>query len=126
MLFTQKVKPEKRVVRLNSKNHLFISEFFHTDKYTDGLRVCPLKFPQDRAVLYANRGQMKRVMGLNDLAIKNCTKAIELNPKYLKALLRRAEIYEETDKLGKQSHVIHLMFKVELNFSNMSQIRKNF
>ena len=43
---------------------------------------------------------MKRVMGLNDHAIRNCTKAVELNPQYLKALLRRAEIYEETDKLG--------------------------
>jgi len=69
------------------------------DKYTAGLRVCPLKFPSDRAVLYANRGQMKRVLGLNDHAVKNCTKAVELNPQYLKALLRRAEIYEETDKL---------------------------
>jgi len=69
------------------------------DKYTAGLRVCPLKFSQDRSVLYANRAQMKRSMGLNDLAVKNCSKAIELNPNYLKALLRRAEIYEETDKL---------------------------
>jgi len=69
------------------------------DKYTAGLRVCPLKFSSDRAVLYANRGQMKKVLGLNDHAIKNCTKAVELNPQYLKALLRRAEIYEETDKL---------------------------
>jgi len=69
------------------------------DKYTAGLRVCPLKFPSDRAVLYANRGQMKRVLGLNDHAVKNCTKAVELNPQYLKALLRRAEIYEETEKL---------------------------
>ena len=32
--------------------------------------------------------------------MKNCSKAIELDPEYLKALLRRAEIYEETDKLG--------------------------
>jgi len=69
------------------------------DKYTAGLRVCPLKFPSDRAVMYANRGQMKRVLGLNDHAVRNCTKAVELNPQYLKALLRRAEIYEETDKL---------------------------
>lgn len=43
---------------------------------------------------------MKRSLALNDHAIKNCSKAIELNPTYLKALLRRAEIYEETDKLG--------------------------
>ena len=70
------------------------------DKYTAGLRVCPLKFSQDRSVLYANRAQMKKSMGLNDMAVKNCSKAIELNPNYLKALLRRAEIYEETEKLG--------------------------
>lgn len=69
------------------------------EKYTAGLRVCPLKFTTDRAVLYANRGQMKRVLGLNDHAVRNCSKAIELNPSYIKALLRRAEIYEETDKL---------------------------
>ena len=65
-------------------------------------------------------------MGLNDLAIKNCTKAIELNPKYLKALLRRAEIYEETDKLGKQSYVIHFMFKVALNFFQYVTDKKEF
>lgn len=69
------------------------------DKYTAGLRVCPLRFTQDRAVLYANRGQMKRVLELPDQAVSNCTQAIKLNPAYLKALLRRAEIYEETDKL---------------------------
>lgn len=69
------------------------------DKYTAGLRACPLQFPQDRAVLYANRSQMKKVLGLPDQAIRNCTKAIQLNPTYLKALLRRAELYEETDKL---------------------------
>ena len=43
---------------------------------------------------------MKRVLELPDHAVSNCTQAIKLNPSYLKALLRRAEIYEETDKLG--------------------------
>ena len=43
---------------------------------------------------------MKRVLGLPDQAALNCTQAIKLNPTYLKALLRRAEIYEETEKLG--------------------------
>ena len=32
-------------------------------------------------------------------AIEDCTKALELNPGYLKCLLRRAELYEKTDKL---------------------------
>jgi ABC-type transporter Mla maintaining outer membrane lipid asymmetry permease subunit MlaE len=44
---------------------------------------------------------MKRVLGLQDHAIKDCTRAVQLNPEYLKAILRRAEIYEETDKLGR-------------------------
>ena len=44
---------------------------------------------------------MKRVLGLNDQAVKNCSRAVELDPEYMKAILRRAEIYEETDKLGR-------------------------
>ena len=51
---------------------------------------------------------MKRVLGLNDHAVKNCTKAVELNPQYLKALLRRAEIYEETEKLGTVTNLLYL------------------
>ena len=71
------------------------------DKYTAGLKICPLSSPKDRAVLYANRGQMKRVLGLNDQAIKNCSRAVELDPDYMKAILRRAGMYEDTDKLGR-------------------------
>ena len=32
-------------------------------------------------------------------AITDCTKALNLNPVYIKCLLRRAELYEKTDKL---------------------------
>lgn len=34
-----------------------------------------------------------------DSAISDCTKAIELNSSYVKAYIRRAQLYEETDKL---------------------------
>ena len=33
--------------------------------------------------------------------MKDCTKAVELNPVYVKALLRRAKILEELDQLDK-------------------------
>ena len=42
---------------------------------------------------------MKKVLGLPEQAIQNCTKAIDLDPQYLKALVRRAQLYEEVDKL---------------------------
>uniref|UniRef100_K4AH28 Uncharacterized protein n=1 Tax=Setaria italica TaxID=4555 RepID=K4AH28_SETIT len=35
--------------------------------------------------------------GKHDKAIKECTKALELNPSYLKALLRRAEAHEKLE-----------------------------
>ena len=35
----------------------------------------------------------------NEEAIQDSTRALELNPNYLKALLRRAELYEKIDKL---------------------------
>merc|ERR1712237_116846 len=69
------------------------------DKYTQGLKVCPLSFKKDRSILYANRGAMKKVLGLPQQAIDNCSRAIDLDPRYMKALLRRAQLYEETDKL---------------------------
>ena len=32
-------------------------------------------------------------------AIRDCSKAIDLNPEYMRALMRRAELYEKTEKL---------------------------
>ncbi|XP_058122857.1 tetratricopeptide repeat protein 1 [Anopheles ziemanni] len=69
------------------------------DMYTKALRLCPLDCKEDRAILYANRAAAKAKVDRKLSAIEDCTKAIEYNPKYLKALMRRANLYEETDKL---------------------------
>ncbi|XP_069030975.1 tetratricopeptide repeat protein 1 [Embiotoca jacksoni] len=66
--------------------------------YTEALSVCPVCFSKERAVLFSNRAAARLHLDRKDKAISDCSRAIELNPEYLRALLRRAELYEQTDK----------------------------
>lgn len=45
------------------------------------------------------RNCIKLFQELKKEAIEDCTKAIELNPTYVRALLRRAKLYESDEKL---------------------------
>lgn len=67
--------------------------------YTKALKLCPLKHTNDRSILYANRAASKVKLERKKSAIDDCSQAIELNDKYVKAYLRRAKLYEETEKL---------------------------
>lgn len=67
--------------------------------YTDGLKVCPLACKEERAVLYCNRAAAKVKLERKKCAVDDCSKAIELNEKYVRAYLRRGKLYEETEKL---------------------------
>ncbi|CAF97335.1 unnamed protein product, partial [Tetraodon nigroviridis] len=67
--------------------------------YKDALGLCPVCFSKERAVLFSNRAAARLHLDLKDQAIADCTRAIELNPEYVRALLRRAELYEQTEKL---------------------------
>ncbi|XP_064422807.1 tetratricopeptide repeat protein 1 [Latimeria chalumnae] len=67
--------------------------------YMKALEVCPFCFQKDRSILYSNRAAARMKMDKKEDAISDCTKAIKLNPNYIRAILRRAELYEKTDKL---------------------------
>lgn len=67
--------------------------------YSRALRTCPLKYAKDRAIMYSNRGACKMRLEEYEDSIKDCSKALELHPHYMKALMRRAELYEKTEKL---------------------------
>ncbi|XP_005753294.2 tetratricopeptide repeat protein 1 isoform X2 [Pundamilia nyererei] len=67
--------------------------------YTDALSVCPVCFSRERAVLFSNRAAARLHLDLKEQAISDCSRAIALDPDYLRALLRRAELYEQTEKL---------------------------
>ncbi|XP_047111488.1 tetratricopeptide repeat protein 1-like [Schistocerca piceifrons] len=93
-------KDEAEKIKL-SANDLF-KEGKHKEaalKYTLALRTCPLKYEHDRAILYSNRAAAKIKMDLKKEAVEDCSKAIELNPTYVKALLRRAQAQESLEKL---------------------------
>ncbi|CAK1587848.1 unnamed protein product [Parnassius mnemosyne] len=104
MDLTDDQKAERRLIAEELKtagNDSFkIGEYERSiEKYTEGLRICPLQFTQQRSVLYCNRSAAKMKLEKYKRAIKDCSKAIELDDKYLKAYYRRAQSYEATDKL---------------------------
>ncbi|XP_056140344.1 tetratricopeptide repeat protein 1 [Lampris incognitus] len=67
--------------------------------YTQALCVCPVCYSRERAVLFSNRAAARIHLDHKEPAIADCSRAIELNPDYMRAILRRAELYEKTDKL---------------------------
>ncbi|XP_064535692.1 tetratricopeptide repeat protein 1 [Drosophila montana] len=66
--------------------------------YTEALNICPSTNSKERAVLFGNRAAAKMKLEANKSAIYDCTKAIELYPEYVRALLRRAKLYEQDDR----------------------------
>ncbi|XP_057676314.1 tetratricopeptide repeat protein 1 [Corythoichthys intestinalis] len=69
--------------------------------YTRALRLCPRRFASERAVLFSNRAAARLRLERKEDGISDCSRALELNPDYVKALLRRAELYEQTEQLEK-------------------------
>ncbi|CAJ0968358.1 unnamed protein product [Ranitomeya imitator] len=66
------------------------------DVYSQALLKCPAFYHKERAILYSNRAAARIKQDKTEPAIAD---SIELNPDYIRALLRRAELYEKTDKL---------------------------
>ncbi|XP_007464473.1 PREDICTED: tetratricopeptide repeat protein 1 [Lipotes vexillifer] len=67
--------------------------------YSRALQLCPSSFQKDRSILFSNRAAARMKQDKKEMAISDCSKAIQLNPSYIRAILRRAELYEKTDKL---------------------------
>lgn len=107
--------------------------------YTNALRICPLMFPNYRAIFFANRAAAKSeivcfpflsycstllVNLFNTLftylqniesAIQDCTRAIELDPDYLKAYVRRSKLFERNDKLDEALEDLKKVLEIDRN-----------
>lgn len=71
------------------------------DLYTQAIEYAPVTkdFDKNRAIFYCNRAACCSELGRHDEAVEDCTRALEFDPKYVKALLRRIKAYESLDKL---------------------------
>ena len=65
--------------------------------YTEALAVDPDN-TSFNSIMYANRAAAYSKQGKNKEALEDCTQALDLDPSYLKALLRRAQIYMTLEK----------------------------
>ncbi|KAJ1933931.1 TOM (translocase of outer membrane) complex component, partial [Linderina macrospora] len=75
-------------------NKFFIAKRFPKaiEMYTQALR-----FDED-PVFYSNRAACYGASDENDKVIEDCTSALKLEPRYVKALMRRAQAFENVDR----------------------------
>lgn len=87
----------------NAGNHLFkCGQFVDAlEKYTEAIDGCAeagIDSPEDLCILYSNRAACFLKNGNSSDCIQDCSKALELQPYSLKALLRRAMAYESLER----------------------------
>eukprot|EP00116_Pleurobrachia_bachei_P007510 sb/3467772/ len=69
-------------------------------EYTKAIELCRKQLDETRSVLHANRAACHVSCSEYKEAEEDCNSAIELNAKYLKALLRRGQVREKLEKLA--------------------------
>lgn len=96
----EKLKEEALNLKLEG-NKMFGTEKYMDaiNSYTKALNMCPFSYKDERSIFYCNRAAAKIKLDYTETAIEDCTKALELNPDYIKAYIRRAKLYEKVDKL---------------------------
>uniref|UniRef100_A0A182X0E6 Mitochondrial import receptor subunit TOM70 n=1 Tax=Anopheles quadriannulatus TaxID=34691 RepID=A0A182X0E6_ANOQN len=70
-------------------------------EYDAAIKHCPTYEATDRATYYQNRAAAYEQLQNWAAVIKDCTSAIECNPAYAKALVRRAKAYEQQQDLSR-------------------------
>ncbi|XP_023217175.1 tetratricopeptide repeat protein 1-like [Centruroides sculpturatus] len=99
---TEKLEAKEEALDLKKSGNTYFKDEKYTEavkEYTKALNICPLSFSNERSILYANRAACRARLNEKEEAILDCNKALELNPNYMKALLRRAQLYRNTEKL---------------------------
>ncbi|KAJ2369547.1 TOM (translocase of outer membrane) complex component [Coemansia sp. RSA 2610] len=75
------------------------NKFFQAKRYEKAIELYTqaLRFAKD-PVFYSNRAACYAASSDHDKVIQDCTSALELESRYVKALIRRAQAYESTEQ----------------------------
>ncbi|KAG8300464.1 Mitochondrial import receptor subunit TOM70 [Homalodisca vitripennis] len=95
--------PLQRAQLIKDAGNVFFKEGKYTDAircYTEAIDLCPSSETNILSTFYQNRAACHDQLNNLDGTVKDCTKALELNPKYTKALTRRAKAYQSLGKLS--------------------------
>uniref|UniRef100_A0A3B4B9A8 Uncharacterized protein n=1 Tax=Periophthalmus magnuspinnatus TaxID=409849 RepID=A0A3B4B9A8_9GOBI len=65
--------------------------------YTEAISLCPTEEKSDLSTFYQNRAAAYEQLSKWTEVVQDCSKAVELNPRYIKALFRRAKALEKLD-----------------------------
>jgi len=92
---------EKAVAMKNKGNKLFKLGKFDAaiENYTKAIEQCPPENSQELSTFYQNRAAAYENLKNYERIIEDCSRALELNGKYVKALTRRAKAYEQQKRL---------------------------
>ncbi|KAI0231228.1 Mitochondrial import receptor subunit TOM70 [Lamellibrachia satsuma] len=92
---------ERAQVAKNKGNKYFKGHKYKEaiDCYTEAISICPLESEKDLATFYQNRAAAYEHLENYMQVVTDCTKALDLNSKYIKALFRRAKAYEQKGDL---------------------------
>lgn len=90
---TQKLKNE-------GNNHFKIGKYDEAiAQYNNAIEACPKENTEELAILYQNRAAAYEQLNKYSSVKADCSKALELNPKYAKALIRRARVLDHCNDL---------------------------
>ncbi|CAD8061483.1 unnamed protein product [Paramecium sonneborni] len=92
---------EKCLELKNQAGLLFSQQKFEeaADIYNEAIDYCPLEDSNMLCILNSNIAICLMKQSDYESALEHCTKSLEFNPDFIKALLNRAECYERTEKL---------------------------
>ncbi|XP_077968022.1 mitochondrial import receptor subunit TOM70-like [Styela clava] len=95
----------------NEGNAAFKQGKYHVaiEHYTQAIELCPKSKKQELSTFHQNKAAAHEKLENWQAVIDECTKAIELNPRYVKALFRRSRALET---LGRKSECLEDMTAV--------------